>query len=749
MSIYLAANGAIARVNDRPRRFIKPTATGAGDGSSWANAASIANLNGQIALASVASAQGGDVALAADAGTYPETTIALSAGGPVGGRVNVIGMNQDGSAAYATFQGGRARPWTVAGARGNDAGVIWLNAGADRLGFKYLEFKDCGYGCIRLRQSVSDILIEDFIGDNVRAGILNTAASGMVATVSGITIRRFAIDGFSKQAIYLRYDSHDILIEDGTFDSQNQQDPSPWTTGMQFNNSAHDAIVRRVVGRNVYHDNGSGYWNGDIFGSERDNYNFLFEDCEGYDATDAIFDLKSRSTTLLRCKAVRGKRNYRMWGEIDLIDCEGLNPTKLGGSGGSGQVSAYTQSFVRVIGGTWSQTGTSIPFYVENSGFLAIDLVAQANVTKPSGVALSSASGSYAQFSVFDVADTAAAVLSGSTSLTVEEGTLGQFLLAADKPFVAEVQAGGDAAQFSTYGKRLDTRAQDYEAPLHVDNIIHAGVKLRAANNVRSATHDFAVTITDRADGPITPAEAAALATNGCWHEIRPDTVWLDTAMTIPALLGDPVAAISDLSGFDNHALQADEARRGIFAGDGAGLWWLELDGADDFYEVGGAGEFRFAQMTGFSVFDRVDDDEARRYLMSYPRSGTAGTSFNATWALGVIDTLTIWGRVINNGTSASGGASRARFNSASLRSTDGIIRSNGNGYVNMTDVATMTYGASVATAKARLFAHGDPTVGGFFSGRWAGGAIFDVALDDDIRFRIERQLGQLGGINL
>ncbi|MPT48048.1 MAG: hypothetical protein E2598_06455 [Sphingobium sp.] len=734
----------------RPRRYIMPTAQGDGTGRNWANAAGISSLNAQIALARQA---GGDVWVRADAGNYPETTISITEGGSPINRVNIIGVLVDGTPAHAPFVGTRTAPWAVGGSGGNAGGTFWLNAGADYLGFKFFAPKNCGLGFFRIRQPVTDLLIEDVDAVNVRSLVLNNIGGGIYshASLNGGTFRRLTLRGHSKQGMYFRYDSHDILIEDVWLDSERQEDGSnPWATGVMFNDTAHDVVARRVKSYNTYHNIPDGYWNADGFSTERKNYNFLFEDCESGGHTDGGVDFKSTSTVLVRFKSFDNKRNYRLWGEVTLIDCIGLNPFRRGGTGNTCQVGAYRGSFIRVVRGRWEQTGAFVPFYAEETGFLSITQSAIDATVKPVDVAMTQIVGEDAQLEIYADDDFAAPRLLGSATGNVNENAIGNFKIETDRPAYVEVDRTiGDQAEFTTFGKQLDTKAQDYEAPLHPDNLIKAQFRLRGGNNVRSIPYWFHVTINDVEDDPIDQAETATYARNGCWFRAHPSLVWADLEMTIPAQIGDPVMALTDTSGFGNHARQPDIARCAIFGGDGAWRYWLDLDGSK-YYEIGDPGEFRFEQVTAFAVYKRAEDSDSRAYLFSFPRSGSADTAFNAAWGLGVISTTTLWGRVgSNNATSPSGGAPKTRWNVSSLRTSDGQMRSNNILYTSAPGVETLSYQTNVATRKARLFADGDTNIGGFFSGLWSEGGIYDGDFSNDIRFRVERQMAQSGGINL
>lgn len=60
-------------------------------------------------------------------------------------------------------------------------------------------------------------------------------------------------------------------------------------------------------------------------------------------------------------------------------------------------------------------------------------------------------------------------------------------------------------------------------------------------------------------------------------------TLFQDTADTIPAVVGQPVARILDKSGNGNHATQVSPASRAILVSFN-GKYWLQTDGTDDWY---------------------------------------------------------------------------------------------------------------------------------------------------------------------
>src|SRR5262249_58827852 len=82
-------------------RHIMPAPAGSANGDSWANAASIWQLNDMIAAVS----PGGTVYVRADAGSYSFTDnrVTINGGGQVGSPVIVIGVDQGLAPVKATF----------------------------------------------------------------------------------------------------------------------------------------------------------------------------------------------------------------------------------------------------------------------------------------------------------------------------------------------------------------------------------------------------------------------------------------------------------------------------------------------------------------------------------------------------------------------------------------------------------------------------------------------------------------------
>src|SRR5712691_11647016 len=106
----LSSLGRPARAASHKARYITPAPAGNGTGDSWANAASIWQLNDMIAAAG----PGGTVYVRADAGSYSlrDTRVNIDSGGQVGSPVTVIGVDRGLAPMRAAIIGSRTA-WTL------------------------------------------------------------------------------------------------------------------------------------------------------------------------------------------------------------------------------------------------------------------------------------------------------------------------------------------------------------------------------------------------------------------------------------------------------------------------------------------------------------------------------------------------------------------------------------------------------------------------------------------------------------
>lgn len=322
--------------DERPGRaagtVLRVTPVGTGDGTSWESAAGLADVPRLVA----GLPRGGEVWLRADAGPYDVgSTLRMTAGGAAGAPVVVRGVDTEGRPAKAVLRGDRTSPYSPDGKSGGD--VFSLRGGADHLVFRDLAFADVG-NVFLAAGDVDDVGIEDTSARNVRRFFENARTeSEDSADVTGLTLRRVEVLGFSKRVVRLRYASSDVLLEDVVGDSQ-MQDGDDFAIGVHLEDEVHDVVLRRVAMRNT-RDTLREYWNGDGFATERGVHDVAFEDTSASGNTDAGYDLKSSRTTLLRATAADNKRNFRFWSpDLTGTDLTGLDPRKRGGNSRQAQV---------------------------------------------------------------------------------------------------------------------------------------------------------------------------------------------------------------------------------------------------------------------------------------------------------------------------------------------------------------------------------------------------------------------------
>lgn len=310
-----------------PQLYISPLGSGLRDGSSAANAGTLSDLPAFVAAAG----PDGEVLLIADKGAYTNSgALSIVSGGTDGHPVSIRGIDSDGNPAMAEIVGHRADPYVANASSGEE--VFRLLNGADHLVFSEIEFKNISYAAIRVGADIEGLTIEHVRADNVQR-FLEDFVSGdnVTATISGLIVRDVEIKGFSKGAIRLQYDSHDILIEDVVGDSERQNGEN-FAIGVHMGGTVHDVLLERVTMRNAFDNVSGAYWQGDGFASEKGVYDVTFIDTIASNNTDAGYDLKSSSTTLIRAVSDGNGRNFRIWGQDVVIeDAVSLDPQIQGG----------------------------------------------------------------------------------------------------------------------------------------------------------------------------------------------------------------------------------------------------------------------------------------------------------------------------------------------------------------------------------------------------------------------------------
>ena len=291
-----------------PTLYISPTGSGSGDGSSAANAATLKDLPKLIAAAG----PGGQVLMLADQGAYtaPTEALAIVAGGTAAAPVTIRGVDSAGNAMAATITGTRPEPFDPANPAGEE--VFRLLGGANNLRFSDLAFENVGTA-IRVGGDLSNLTIEHVTAGNV-ARFFDDIASGAnaSASITGLTIRDVAVDGYSKGAIRVQYNSSNVLIEDVRGDSQ-FQDGDNFAIGVHIDGTAHDVLIDHVAMRNAL-DTVNDYRNGDGFATERGTYNITLRDVIATGNSDGGLDLKSNGVVVDGAIVSGNGRNIRLWG---------------------------------------------------------------------------------------------------------------------------------------------------------------------------------------------------------------------------------------------------------------------------------------------------------------------------------------------------------------------------------------------------------------------------------------------------
>jgi len=349
---------------------ITPDGAGARDGTTWRAAGTLSDLPRFVARA----APGDEVWIRGDLGPYrTSSAVAITAGGTRRAPITVRGVAGDGSpASIPTFVGTRTEPFRSDGDRGVE--LFKLLGGADHLRFENMAFENQGNGVFRIGADVTDLDIRRMSADNVHRFVENYRSGDVPsATVDDLRIQDVEVRGFSKSAIRLRYDTHDVVVRDVYGDSE-RQDGDNFAMGVHLDDTVHDVRLERVTMRNSHDSRGPGeYWNGDGFVTERGTHDISFRDTLATGSTDGGYDLKSTATTLVRARARGNKRNIRVWGDATVFGCTAADPRNRGGTGGRTNVWVGAGARLTLIGCTFSDASSrSRLLTVEEGGWVTV-----------------------------------------------------------------------------------------------------------------------------------------------------------------------------------------------------------------------------------------------------------------------------------------------------------------------------------------------------------------------------------------
>jgi hypothetical protein len=447
-------------------RYVMPAPAGNGTGDSWANAAPIWQLNAMI----VTAGPGGTVYVRADAGPYlfKAIRVTIARGGEAGNPVTVKGVDQALAPMKATIIGTRtdwalpADPEAVTNVRtwsiGND--VFFLKPGADHLTFKFFDFRRVGEAFRLTARTHRKITVTDCSAYNVRRFFEHDPLTSHVDTVIGSV----SVVGFSKTAIRIRGDSHNVLLEDVTLNA-GRQDGDNFATGVECNETAHDITMRRVRAMNCHDTHGSDpnkFWNADGFASERGNYNVLREDCASSGNTDAGYDDKGANVTNVRCTATGNKVNFKFWGpSTKNIECRAIDPHLRGGVGPQMQYYVYggegpdaVGADVLVKGGIISDDDINTNVFLAEA-YNSVFRIAGPDITHNPGAPLQrELGGSGNVFLYGSPSDVTAPAITSAAALTGAPDSGFSHLLRADKPVTWAIAGGPDASMFKVLADR-------------------------------------------------------------------------------------------------------------------------------------------------------------------------------------------------------------------------------------------------------------------------------------------------------
>ena len=342
--------------------YVSPTGSGDKSGSSWANAAAFSTINTMAKKAG----DGGTVFLAADQGTYVQTrSVSITQVG-----VTIKGVNADGTAGSAVFEGSRAHDWIAGATTGNE--LFRIGTGANNVTFQNIEVNNTGTA-FRVTGDVKNLTIDNVDAHNVQH-YLNDYASASSASITGLTITNATVEGFSKAAIAIDYDSSNVVIKDVVLDSKGQIGDS-FAMGIHLDGTTHDVLIERVSALNsMSTGKSSSYWNGDGFASEGSTYNVTFKDTYAAGNTDGGYDLKTDHLTLINTISEGNGRNYRFWGtDVTVTDALGLDPHKQGGNGTQTQVWVAQGAEVKIVDSNFIDSGAGTKAFYNEGG--TIDVV--------------------------------------------------------------------------------------------------------------------------------------------------------------------------------------------------------------------------------------------------------------------------------------------------------------------------------------------------------------------------------------
>lgn len=317
--------------------YVLPTSAGAGDGTSWANAA---QATGELVKSHVDSMSAGD-ALLFGSGDYGDLTFRLERGGREGQRLSFKGV--DTGAGLPLVKGSFVKE-----APNQGPVFIQLAEGVSHVefdGFRVDNYK----GVLYTRGQNNDLSFSNFEVNDTRIGFYFKGGANTEHPEQNshdIVVRDMRFVGFTKSAVRFEDGNYNVHVENVYADAGGPaygNDPfhmaffvSGHKNGPRVSKADdHHLTFINCEARNSYRaPAGNKYWNGDGFVAEAGVHNVKYINCRAYNCTDGGWDVKSTETVLENCVAIGSKRNVRIWGETKLINCLVADSRKQGGTGG-------------------------------------------------------------------------------------------------------------------------------------------------------------------------------------------------------------------------------------------------------------------------------------------------------------------------------------------------------------------------------------------------------------------------------
>lgn len=444
-------------------RYIMPTGQGAADGTSWANAAAMSALDAMVAAVGA----GGTVYIRADAGEYVFTqdpAVLVAHGGVDGNPVTILGVDGALKPTKAVLVGYRdawtlpADPEAVTDVSSWSIGpdIFRLALGADHLTFQFFDFQRAGQPFHLTAPTHTGITVDHASAYNFRRFFEHDPVTSHIGT----RLHCMTGTGFSKTAIRIRGDSHDVTLEDIYLDS-GRQDGDNFATGVELNDTAHQVTMTRVTAKNTHWTHfgaPDAFWNGDGFASEMGNYDITRIDCLSSGNTDAGYDDKGQNIRYIGCVAADNANNFKLWGYSHVLEnSRALDPHKRGGNGSQAQVWLAGDYFlagrgadVVFRGGEVRDNDPATTVFLAEGGTAGgnaeIRLIDVAITKNPAAMQEMTVAGAYNSIFLYGSAsDTTPPTITSAGAISALAGVPQALILRADKPRTWSIVSGGGA----------------------------------------------------------------------------------------------------------------------------------------------------------------------------------------------------------------------------------------------------------------------------------------------------------------